>query len=123
LRRFKKSLKSIESDPNIVDEMKKWISRHKHPFAEIGYGKVDTRSFLKRVLGEEEVKPLEVLPSKKKVSLPLSLNGKSDYLFNIARCCNPVMGEEIVGYVTVGKGLVIHRKGCPNNKETFKHFS
>lgn len=123
LRRFKKSLKSLESDPNIVEEMKKnGFQDINTLYAEIGYGKVDARSFLKRVLGEEEVKPLEVLPSKKKVSLPLSLNGKSDYLFNIARCCNPVMGEQIVGYVTVGKGLVIHRRECPNIKRLSNIF-
>ena len=40
--------------------------------------------------------------------------GVSDLLTNIARCCRPVPGDPIVGYITRGRGITIHRKDCPN---------
>jgi GTP pyrophosphokinase len=40
--------------------------------------------------------------------------GLKGLLTNLARCCNPVPGDEIIGYVTRGRGATIHRKDCPN---------
>ncbi|HOW25736.1 MAG TPA: RelA/SpoT family protein [Bacteroidales bacterium] len=45
----------------------------------------------------------------------LLIDGKSDIgVYKFARCCNPVFGDEIFGFVTVGKGIRIHRETCPN---------
>lgn len=46
-------------------------------------------------------------------SAPILIAGYSDILTQIASCCTPVMGEDIVGYITKGSGVTIHRKGCP----------
>ena len=40
--------------------------------------------------------------------------GTSDILVNIAKCCKPVKGDEIIGYITKGEGVIVHRKDCPN---------
>jgi guanosine-3',5'-bis(diphosphate) 3'-pyrophosphohydrolase len=42
--------------------------------------------------------------------------------FNLARCCNPIHGDKIFGFVTVSKGITIHRNNCPNAKEMKKKF-
>ncbi len=62
-------------------------------------------------------------PKKKQVILPkkgksngngIIIAGSSDILSTLATCCNPVYGEEIVGYITRGYGVKIHAKNCPN---------
>lgn len=46
------------------------------------------------------------------------VNGHSDLLVRLARCCNPVPGDDIVGFISRGRGVAIHRKSCPNLKNT-----
>ena len=42
------------------------------------------------------------------------MRGHDDLLVYRARCCNPIRGEDIVGYVTRGKGVAVHSRHCPN---------
>lgn len=71
----------------------------------------------------EEKTPTEQM-SQKEMHLGKSYNsdivvgGKDGILSSIASCCNPVYGEEIVGFITKGKGVSIHRKDCPNIKNS-----
>ncbi len=70
------------------------------------------------VLDEEEVDEYE-FPSRLMVDVSVSADdvtvlGLSGLLYNIARCCNPTPGEDIIGYITRGRGATIHRKDCPN---------
>ena len=44
----------------------------------------------------------------------LQVHGVGDLLTNLAQCCNPVCGDEIIGYVTRGRGITVHRADCPN---------
>lgn len=45
------------------------------------------------------------------------VSGCNDILVNLASCCKPVYGEEIIGYITKGQGITVHRKDCPNIKD------
>jgi GTP pyrophosphokinase len=49
-----------------------------------------------------------------KGSESLQVEGQDDLLVYRARCCNPIRGEEIIGYVTRGKGVAVHARSCPN---------
>jgi GTP diphosphokinase / guanosine-3',5'-bis(diphosphate) 3'-diphosphatase len=64
-----------------------------------------------------EIKPGET-DSSRKLRLTgnesLQVEGQNDLLVYRARCCNPIRGEEIVGYVTRGKGVAVHARNCPN---------
>ena len=44
--------------------------------------------------------------------------GTNDILVNIAKCCKPVKGDEIIGYITKGEGITVHKKDCPNIQAT-----
>lgn len=45
---------------------------------------------------------------------PLSISGTEGMVVTLARCCHPIPGDDIVGYLSTGRGIVIHRDSCPN---------
>ncbi len=63
-------------------------------------------------------KPGEASDAARKMQIAgsesLQVEGQNDLLVYRARCCNPIRGEEIVGYVTRGKGVAVHARNCPN---------
>jgi GTP pyrophosphokinase len=99
--------------------------------AAIGYGKVIPRNAMARYLGPDKFAEIE---QKKESKLRNSVNagvqavkklirlgedsivvrGVDDLLVARARCCNPVRGEEIIGYITRGKGVTVHARRCKN---------
>ncbi|HEY4412699.1 MAG TPA: TGS domain-containing protein, partial [Gaiellaceae bacterium] len=92
----------------------------------LGSGKLTAGSIVNKVLHQlksgEVAQEEPVLPRKKpKARDALSSNtyginvvGVEDVLVRIAKCCTPVPGDEIVGYISLGKGITIHRGDCPN---------
>ncbi len=104
--------------------------------AGIGFGKYSARVVLNKLEpgstspGQAEADPQQPLPgltnavgqmseAVKRVffgkgSDSLQVEGQDDLLVYRARCCNPIRGEEIIGYVTRGKGVAVHARSCPN---------
>jgi len=90
-------------------------------FAAIGYGEVAARTVVLRWAAGEEANSGQSTspPSIPLVSRPtptggVRVAGLGDLLTNIARCCKPVPGEPIRGYVTRGRGVTVHRDECVN---------
>jgi GTP pyrophosphokinase len=91
-------------------------------FAAIGYGKVTARAVLGRLVGQDRLKekaPDGAVASVVKRMLgtgdeKIKVRGLDDLMVFRARCCNPIRGEKIVGYITRGKGVSVHSALCPN---------
>lgn len=61
--------------------------------------------------------PHTAFQKKKAGNVGVVVKGDPNMLVHLARCCNPVAGDEIVGFVTRGRGISVHRKNCPNVKD------
>jgi guanosine-3',5'-bis(diphosphate) 3'-pyrophosphohydrolase len=103
------------------------LARIEDLYADLGYGKVSARSILDRFVSDEqkEVPPTDEGVLQKAVrkifpftgsSPSIKVKGYDDLMTYLAKCCNPLPGERIVGYVTRGKGVAVHSASCPNVK-------
>ncbi len=93
--------------------------------ADVGYGKLLPKVLVGKLFPREEPKDAAgaagVFQKAVRRILPLGgasirVKGENDLLVSLAKCCRPVAGEEIVGYVTRGRGVSIHATACPNVK-------
>jgi GTP pyrophosphokinase len=91
-------------------------------YAGLGYGKFMTRQVLAKLAPSaliEAEKPSRLSSAVKRVlglkrDDAIEVDGYDDLMVYRAKCCKPIRGEEIVGYVTRGKGIAVHSKKCPN---------
>ena len=63
---------------------------------------------------EEEINDIKLKPIPKNTDADIIVEGIDNIKVNLANCCNPLPGDEIIGYITKGNGISIHRKTCPN---------
>jgi len=105
------------------------LSRPDDLFASVGYGKTLPRNVLAKVLGAEKFSELDT-ENEKQTRLKTGMKAVRKFigmsedaivvkvvdilLINRAKCCNPLRGEEIIGYISLDKGIVVHNKRCKN---------
>ncbi|MGI8775264.1 MAG: RelA/SpoT family protein [Actinomycetota bacterium] len=93
-------------------------------FVAIGEGKMSQHSVITRVIRlfepdpETEPDPAQVTPRRRKKprGKGVVVEGMDDLLVRLARCCTPVPGDPIIGFLTRGRGVSVHRQDCPNAK-------
>lgn len=108
------------------------LGRSEDLLASIGYGKTLPKNVLAKYLGAEKFAELDpdkrsetrietgLKAVKKLIGLgedAIVVKGVDNLLTTRARCCNPLRGEEIVGYISLGKGIVVHNKKCKNVRQ------
>lgn len=90
--------------------------------AGIGYGKFSARQVLAKLFPAKNIEPFPHAKPSGTAPLPepsgngaaIKVHGQDDLMVYLAKCCNPIRGEAIVGYVTRGKGISVHSRSCPN---------
>jgi len=103
------------------------LARLDELYADVGYGKVSARSVVERFATDEQkekppAEPGVLQQAVRKIfpftssSQAIKVRGYDDLLTYLAKCCNPLPGEPIVGFVTRGKGVAVHSANCPNVK-------
>jgi GTP pyrophosphokinase len=96
----------------------------------LAYGKAAVADVLRAVLSPEELAEPAPKPSRLRAAVskilpfgaasgPIAIKGQGDLLTFLAKCCSPLPGDEIVGYVTRGRGVSVHSVDCPNVKNLF----
>jgi guanosine-3',5'-bis(diphosphate) 3'-pyrophosphohydrolase len=131
LKRFDLSLKKLDTGraETLAHELGVG-TRLEDLFAAVGYGKLSMRQVLSRLVPAEKLEG----PAPEERTSPLTnavkrllrvgqdglkVKGSDDLLIYRAKCCNPIMGEPIVGYITRGKGVSVHAQSCKNVANLF----
>jgi len=124
-RKYKKNAKELLSSDRMEGLLAEYgSSKPEDLLSAIGYGKVSAKTVIAR-LSTEELKESPVEPESTITSVvkrvlgigsdaKLQVRGFDDLLVYRAKCCNPIRGEEVIGYITRGKGVAVHSKKCPN---------
>jgi GTP diphosphokinase / guanosine-3',5'-bis(diphosphate) 3'-diphosphatase len=90
-------------------------------FIELGNGELSVNKVIKQFAQQEEAEEIfEVNPSAKTATSTNAIEvvGLKGMLSSMARCCNPMPGDPVVGFITRGRGATIHRQDCPNILQT-----
>jgi GTP pyrophosphokinase len=85
----------------------------------IGYGKISAKQVVRELFPEKippEVESEEKVV-KRRPTPGLKIKGAEDLLLHFSKCCNPVPGDRIIGFITRGRGISIHTTNCPNLDE------
>ena len=89
-------------------------------FAAIGYGELKTKQIIDKLVHryqltvpKEEIKPPHI-PKKTSASNSVLIDGEDGMQVHMCKCCNPLPGDRIIGYITRGRGINVHRADCEN---------
>ncbi len=98
-------------------------------YAEVGYGGLTTNQVLSKIIESFRAEPPatslndSAIPSKNDANKPrqhsksgILVNGNANFTVRMAQCCSPVPGDPIIGYISRGRGVSVHRADCPNIK-------
>ncbi|PYR73198.1 MAG: GTP pyrophosphokinase, partial [Acidobacteria bacterium] len=121
-RRYGLNIKSLLDGANLASALSDYgFGKTEELFAAIGYGKLSAKHVLTKLVPQEQLKeaPETGIASVVRRVLGageerIKVRGFDDLMVFRARCCNPIRGEKIVGYITRGKGVSVHSAACPN---------
>ena len=104
------------------------MSSEEDLYAMVGYGGLTTSQVLTKIIegfkkedhtaqnAQLPAVPIQEQKPRKHSKSGVLINGNANFTVRMAQCCSPVPGDEIIGYISRGRGVSIHRKDCPNVK-------
>jgi GTP pyrophosphokinase len=126
---FQKALKQGKLE-HVADEFS--LKNVDDLLSAVGYAKITPKQVLHRLMSKDETAADRQAKAKRKskekeekeakreeVKEGVRIKGIDDILIRFAQCCQPVPGDPIVGYISRGRGVIVHRSDCPN----IQHFS
>jgi GTP pyrophosphokinase len=120
-RRYKKTLKQFGDDGLRAALSKLGFADLDDFYAAVGYGKSTPQSLLSSLVPENDLEEKQEGVVRRAVKRALGrgsravmVSGMDDMMISLAKCCSPVRGEEIIGYISRGKGVSVHSVHCPN---------
>ena len=125
IRKRKKSISEVLTEENI-NKVKKDLHLNDLDDIYLSIGSLrHTPNYIYDLIYQDKKDLKDLLLNKIGESKPLNEDYKSDIIVsgtddikvNLAKCCNPVYGDEITGYITKGEGITIHRVNCSNTKD------
>lgn len=130
LRRFKVNVRKVLKEDQLAALLPEYgCSKIEDLYSSLGYGRVSPKQVAERLVPQPVVDiPLPIsAPAvesrftsvvKKAFGITaddtVKVHGSHDLLVYLAKCCNPIRGEQIIGYITRGKGISVHSASCPN---------
>lgn len=130
LRRYKINVKKVLKEDQLQNLLPEYgCTKIEDLYSFIGYGKVSAKQVIERLVpqpaGTEALPPPEPEEPSKIAAVVkkafgigaddvVKVHGSRDLLVYLAKCCNPIRGEPIIGYITRGKGISVHSSKCPN---------
>lgn len=129
----KLSDKSIDINDKIIIDLREYfnIKSNVEFFAAVGRQEIKVDNAIEKIFGEHHLDNEAFIEELKKAKKQVEFNKSKDYLivdnlgkidYELAKCCNPIPGDNIFGFVTVLKGTKIHKISCPNAKEMMSRF-
>ena len=113
-----KEVKKLGVDLPGVDKMARLLNYDSADdlFAALRSGSINAPQIMLRLSGalEPTEEGPEVVPPRKISPVSINVLGVGDLLTRLANCCHPLPGDKIIGYITQGRGITVHRRDCPN---------
>ncbi len=81
-------------------------------FVDIGYGKANAEAIARKLLGIPIETPRKKLKRKQNGPIGIKVDGMDNIAVRLATCCHPLPGDDVIGIVNSGKGIVVHKKNC-----------
>lgn len=134
LKRIRLNSDELLTSKNIESTLQKYSFKIiDDMYAAVGFGSITATKVLSKILEEyRKTKPnteieekIEELHTRHNINENVSktgiiVKGIDNCLVKLSKCCNPVPGDEIIGYITRGRGVTVHTKDCVNVKDLFK---
>lgn len=124
IARYEFDAKEVLKPENVAEGLKQLsLASPDDLWAALGFGRLSGAQVLQRLIGRRAVearrrelkeKRLRARRQRRHAASGVQIKGGQDLLIRFSKCCNPVPGDPVVGYITRGRGVSVHRTDCPN---------